>query len=113
MQSASCSRLGAWAAWSSSVAGSVSGCHNRSHGAHANLDPILVGMGRPNGRQGGVQSPNSGDFRGSPPEGPDEFAVIERLRERFELAARARFPVGPLPPTGDTWIGDDAAVVAV
>jgi thiamine-monophosphate kinase len=60
-----------------------------------------------------VQSPNSGDFRGGPPEGPDEFAVIERLRERFQLAARARFPVGPLPPTGDTWIGDDAAVVAV
>ena len=29
------------------------------------------------------------------------------------LAARARFPDGPLPPTGDTWIGDDAAVVAV
>jgi thiamine-monophosphate kinase len=60
-----------------------------------------------------VQSPNSGEFRGSPPDGPDEFAVIERLRERFELAARARFPAGPLPPAGDTWIGDDAAVVAV
>jgi thiamine-monophosphate kinase len=60
-----------------------------------------------------VQSPNSGDFRGHPPEGPDEFAVIERLRARFEVAARARFPDGPLPPTGDTWIGDDAAVVAV
>jgi thiamine-monophosphate kinase len=39
--------------------------------------------------------------------------VIERLRARFERAARARLPDGPLPPTGDTWIGDDAAVVAL
>jgi thiamine-monophosphate kinase len=60
-----------------------------------------------------VQSPNSGDLRGGPPEGPDEFAVIEGLRARFELAARSRFPDGPLPPLGDTWIGDDAAVVAL
>lgn len=41
----------------------------------------------------------------------DEFAVIDRLRSRFEAAAGARLPEGGRPGAGDTWIGDDAAVV--
>jgi thiamine-monophosphate kinase len=41
----------------------------------------------------------------------DEFTVIGRLRDRFEDAARAFLPAGPLPPPGETWIGDDAAVL--
>jgi thiamine-monophosphate kinase len=45
--------------------------------------------------------------------GVDEFAAIGLLRARFEAAARARHPDGPLPPPGDTWIGDDAAVVTI
>jgi thiamine-monophosphate kinase len=40
----------------------------------------------------------------------DEFAVIDRLRARFERAAGARMD-GGRPPEGETWIGDDAAVV--
>ncbi len=43
--------------------------------------------------------------RGDASSGLDEFAVIERLRARFEGAA-ARTPAG-----GEVWIGDDAAVV--
>jgi len=57
-----------------------------------------------------VDSPNSGDAV-APEAGPgDEFAVIERLRVRFEAAARTRSAPGS-PPPGDVWIGDDAAVV--
>jgi thiamine-monophosphate kinase len=58
-----------------------------------------------------VHTPNFGD----PPTGRaahlDEFAAIEILRARFETAARVRYPDGALPPLGDTWIGDDAAIV--
>jgi hypothetical protein len=58
-----------------------------------------------------VDTPNFGD----PPTGRaahlDEFAAIEILRARFEAAARIRYPDGALPPLGDTWIGDDAAIV--
>jgi thiamine-monophosphate kinase len=60
-----------------------------------------------------VQRPNSGDSRSDPPDRVDEFDVIGALRTRFEEAARARFPGGALPPPGETWIGDDAAVVPV
>jgi thiamine-monophosphate kinase len=60
-----------------------------------------------------VQSPNFGDAPTGRAGQTDEFDAIERLRIRFEAAARARFPDGPLPPAGDTWIGDDAAVVTV
>ena len=43
---------------------------------------------------------------------PDEFAVIERLRVRFEAGGTAwPSPDQAVPPPGDTWIGDDAAVV--
>jgi thiamine-monophosphate kinase len=56
-------------------------------------------------------SPNFGDRQAGGVSPVDEFAAIERLRARFEAAARARFPQGPLPPSGQTWIGDDAAVV--
>ena len=65
-----------------------------------------------NGRQGYVTSPNSGPSRTPADRTPDEFAWIERLRTRFEAAARLLVPGGPVPPAGDTWIGDDAAVVA-
>jgi thiamine-monophosphate kinase len=67
-----------------------------------------------------VKSPNSGDRpieSGDQPvesNGPaDEFAVIDRLRLRFEAAARRSRPGEAVPPPGDTWIGDDAAVVAL
>ncbi len=59
-----------------------------------------------------MKSPNSGDQRGQTG-ATDEFAVIRRMQRRFESAARSVWPEGPLPPPGDTWIGDDAAVVAV
>ncbi len=59
-----------------------------------------------------MRSPNSGDRPGRNGD-VDEFAAIERLRRRFESAARSVFPDGPLPPPGDTWIGDDAAVTAI
>ena len=65
--------------------------------------------------KGGAES----QFRRCPgpaagPAGPvDEFAVIARLRARFEAAARLRAPGGDVPPAGDTWIGDDAAVVGL
>jgi thiamine-monophosphate kinase len=58
-----------------------------------------------------VKSPNSGDPGTRPAEAVDEFTAIERLRARFEAAARANHPGGDVPPPGDTWIGDDAAVV--
>jgi len=63
-----------------------------------------------------VESPNSGGASGHPsgPAGPvDEFDAIARLRERFEATARLRAPGGTVPPVGDTWIGDDAAVVGL
>jgi thiamine-monophosphate kinase len=54
-------------------------------------------MNRPNRRP-----PEPGD---GGPDGPgDEFALIGRLRARFED--------GEVPPPGEVWIGDDAAVVA-
>jgi thiamine-monophosphate kinase len=43
--------------------------------------------------------------------GLDEFDAIDRLRVRFEAAARGRLANGDLPPAGEVWIGDDAAVV--
>jgi thiamine-monophosphate kinase len=63
-----------------------------------------------------VQSPNSGgtpDRRPGPFGAVDEFDAIVRLRDRFEAAARLRAPGGGVPPVGDTWIGDDAAVVSL
>jgi len=60
-----------------------------------------------------VKRPNSGRSAGRGAGGVDEFAAIGLLRARFEAAARARHGDGPLPPTGDTWIGDDAAVVTI
>ncbi len=58
-----------------------------------------------------MESPNSGGHPAEPEPGIDEFAAIEGLRARFEAAARIRLPGGAVPPPGDTWIGDDAAVV--
>jgi thiamine-monophosphate kinase len=60
-----------------------------------------------------VQSPNSGGPSPGPARPTGEFAAIERLRARFEAAARASAPGSVLPPPGDTWIGDDAAVVTL
>ena len=48
-----------------------------------------------------------------PPAPVDEFSVIARLRARFEASTRLRTPGGDVPPVGDTWIGDDAAVVGL
>lgn len=63
-----------------------------------------------------MQSPNSGGapagFRG-PTDAVDEFEAIARLKVRFEAAARLRTQGGQVPPVGDTWIGDDAAVVGL
>jgi thiamine-monophosphate kinase len=60
-----------------------------------------------------VQSPNR-PGPGSPSTGPiDEFAAIEDLRGQFEASARACRPGMDVPPAGDTWIGDDAAVVTL
>ncbi|MGA3146579.1 MAG: thiamine-phosphate kinase [Acidimicrobiales bacterium] len=59
-----------------------------------------------------MKSPNSGD-RSARNGDVDEFAAIERLRHQFESAARSVLPGGHLPPPGDTWIGDDAAVIAM
>jgi thiamine-monophosphate kinase len=42
----------------------------------------------------------------------DEFDAISRMSVLFVSAARARFPGGDLPPVGEVWVGDDAAVVA-
>ena len=41
----------------------------------------------------------------------DEFAVIERLRVLFEAVAGDGAAGRAVPPSGDTWIGDDAAAV--
>jgi thiamine-monophosphate kinase len=62
-----------------------------------------------------VQSPNSGGVGDRPADRPgevDEFAAIAGLKARFEAVARLRAPGGDVPPGGDTWIGDDAAVVS-
>jgi thiamine-monophosphate kinase len=59
-----------------------------------------------------VHRPNSGDEGTGPRDGIDEFDAIEAMGTRFVAAARARLPEGPLPPVGEVWIGDDAAVVA-
>jgi thiamine-monophosphate kinase len=58
-----------------------------------------------------VQSPNSGGFPPGPAGPTGEFAAIQRFKARFEAAARAVSPGIDLPPAGDVWIGDDAAVV--
>jgi len=58
-----------------------------------------------------VHSPNSGDPGAGRENAVDEFDAIERLRARFEAVARGQYPHGEVPPSGDTWIGDDAAVV--
>jgi thiamine-monophosphate kinase len=69
-----------------------------------------------------VNSPNSGERGGgaAPADtrdtvdragGIDEFAAIDQLRSRFEAAARTLNPQQPIPPPGDVWIGDDAAVL--
>ena len=58
-----------------------------------------------------MQRPNPDEDPAIPPTGTGEFEAIDRLRVRFEAAARVRFPEGEIPPPGDTWIGDDAAVV--
>jgi len=63
-----------------------------------------------------VESPNSDGPPDRPPGPPgpvDEFSVIARLRDRFEASARLRTPGGDVPPVGDAWIGDDAAVVGL
>ncbi len=63
-----------------------------------------------------MQSPNSGGARGDGDRRPvpvDEFDAIAGLREQFEAVARLRAPGGRIPPVGETWIGDDAAVVGV
>ncbi len=63
-----------------------------------------------------MQSPNSGGARGDGGRRPvpvDEFDAIAGLREQFEAVARLRAPGGRVPPVGETWIGDDAAVVGV
>ncbi|HVB93270.1 MAG TPA: thiamine-phosphate kinase [Acidimicrobiales bacterium] len=53
---------------------------------------------------------NSGSTSAHFPGSGDEFDAIDRLRARFERAAGARM-AGGRPPRGETWIGDDAAVV--
>jgi thiamine-monophosphate kinase len=60
-----------------------------------------------------VESPNSGHQQVDLDARTDEFAVIERLRVLFEAAARSSRPDEMTPPPGDTWIGDDAAVIAL
>lgn len=63
-----------------------------------------------------MESPNSDGTSDRPPGPPgpvDEFSVIARLRARFEASARLLSPGGDVPPVGDTWIGDDAAVVGL
>jgi thiamine-monophosphate kinase len=53
---------------------------------------------------------NPGSTSAHFPGSGDEFDTINRLRARFERAAGARMDRGR-PPEGETWIGDDAAVV--
>jgi thiamine-monophosphate kinase len=59
-----------------------------------------------------VHRPNSEDALTGRPGGIDEFEAIGRISALFASAARARIPEGDLPPGGEVWIGDDAAVVA-
>lgn len=59
-----------------------------------------------------MHRPNSGDEGTGPRDSIDEFDAIEAMGAQFVAAARARLPEGPLPPVGEVWIGDDAAVVA-
>ena len=58
-----------------------------------------------------MSAPNSGDRPNAHGEGIDEFDAIDRMGVRFVAAARSLRPAGPLPPLGEVWIGDDAAVV--
>jgi thiamine-monophosphate kinase len=58
-----------------------------------------------------VHRPNSSAEPARRAGGVDEFDAIEAMNARFVAAARSRFPSGDLPPTGQVWIGDDAAVV--
>ncbi|MGH9081223.1 MAG: thiamine-phosphate kinase [Acidimicrobiales bacterium] len=60
-----------------------------------------------------MHTPNSGGSARPATGVTGEFAAIERLRSRFEAAARASAPEAELPPVGDIWIGDDAAVVGL
>jgi thiamine-monophosphate kinase len=53
---------------------------------------------------------NSGSTSAHFPGSGDEFDALDRLKARFERAAGARM-TGGRPPEGETWIGDDAAVV--
>jgi len=57
-----------------------------------------------NGRQKVMNGPNSGTGGEAGADTGDEFALISRLRAGFEAT-------GGLPPPGEVWIGDDAAVV--
>ncbi|MGO8871323.1 MAG: thiamine-phosphate kinase [Acidimicrobiales bacterium] len=58
-----------------------------------------------------MQSPNSAEGPDTPRAPLDEFATIDRLRRRFEGSVPSG-ALGPtLPADGETWIGDDAAVV--
>ncbi len=58
-----------------------------------------------------MHRPNSEDEGTGQPGRIDEFDAIGRMSALFASAARARFPEGDLPPDGEVWIGDDAAVV--
>lgn len=60
-----------------------------------------------------MQSPNSGGSSPGPAGPTGEFAAIQRLRAGFEAAARAASLGADLPPPGDIWIGDDAAVLTL
>lgn len=64
-----------------------------------------------------MQTPNSGDPAPGSSRGGSgatgEFVAIEAIKAIFEAAARALDPSGQVPPDGQTWIGDDAAVVAL
>lgn len=59
-----------------------------------------------------MKSPKSGGRPADVEPGVDEFTVIDGLRRRFEAGA-AGDGQGTGPPPGDTWIGDDAAVVTL
>jgi thiamine-monophosphate kinase len=59
-----------------------------------------------------VERPNSAEESPGRTTTPGEFEVIDRLRARFEAVAPGRFTGGGVPPHGEVWIGDDAAVVA-
>ena len=84
-------------------------------GLSTGYPPIVVGVQPLNGRQGGCRVPIPEVPAGcpGPPDPVDEFAVIARLQARFEAVGPAPHPGGEVPPVGDTWIGDDAAVVGL